>query len=698
VKTTVEGKIAGRVLKLESGWLAKQADGAVLTQYGDTAVLATAVAVPDSRNVPFFPMTVEYREKQYAVGQFPGGIIKREGRLTQKETLTCRLIDRPIRPLFPDGYHEDVQIVAWVVSADAENDPDVLAVNAASAALSVSDIPFAGPIAACRVGLVNDEFIINPTYAQRDAGELDIVVASTAKNVVMVEGSAESIPEEDLLTAVQCGHDANLETIRLIEELAGKCGKPERHWEPHVKPDAAFELVVERYGERFRQAQAIEQKKERIRATQALMEEALDELCNPDAEDAPSAAEVIAAFDRLEDRLMRQSIAREGRRLDGRALDELRPISCEVGCLPRAHGSALFTRGETQALVVATLGTVQDEQRILDPLVEEPPKKFMFHYNFPPFSVGEVKPIRGPSRRDIGHGELAERALSAVLPPADEFPYTIRVVSDILESNGSSSMASVCGGTLCLMDAGVPIRYPVAGVAIGLVREGERNHILTDIAGAEDHHGDMDLKVAGTQHGVTAIQMDLKVAGVGMDVLKDGLERAREARLQILRAMLSVLRKPRESISPYAPVLIKVQIPPDSIGKLIGPGGKTVKGLEEQYECTIEVEDDGSVTVSSRQGGRASDAARYIEQLGKQVQVGAIYEGVVTAVKDFGAIVELFPGTDGLCHISQLDEGYVEKVSDVCKVGDKLLVKVLSVEDNKVRLSHKAAIADASKK
>jgi len=697
LKTRVEKRIADRLLSIETGELARQADAAVLVQYGETVVMAAVVAVPDARNVPFFPMTVEYREKQYAAGQIPGSIFKREGRPTTKEILTCRRIDRPTRPLFPQGYHQDVQITAWVLSADGENDPDVLAMIAASAALSISDIPWMGPTSACRVGLVEDEFVINPTHEQRDAGELDLVVASTADGVVMVEGSASAIPEDDLVTAIQCAHDVNAEIVALIRSLAEQCGKPTREWEPDVQPERALELLRARFGDRFLQAHQTAGKLERAKAVRALREEAFEELCNEDDPDAVTRTEVYAAFDQMENRAIRDRLVSEGRRADGRAPDQLREITCQVGLLPRTHGSAVFTRGETQALAVTTLGTVSDQQRILDSLREEPSKtkKFLFHYNFPPFSVAEVKPARGPSRRDIGHGELAERALQPVLPPEEEFPYTLRIVSDILESNGSSSMASVCGGILSLMDAGVPIANPVAGIAMGMIKEGEKVFILTDIAGGEDHHGDMDLKVAGTQHGVTAVQMDLKVKGIGVDVLRQVLRQGREARLEILRTMLRTLPRPRDEISPYAPVLVQVKINPDMIGKLIGPGGKMIKGLEEKYGCNIEVEDDGSVTVSSERGGRAGEAAEYIGMLGQSVTVGAIYDGVVTDLKDFGAIVELFPGADGLCHISQLDEGYVKEVSEVCKVGDRMKVKVLSAEDGRVRLSRKAALKES---
>ncbi len=694
MKTRVERTIADRTLSFETGELARQAGGAVIAQYGESVVLATAVAVEDRRNVPFFPLTMEYREKQYAAGQFPGGIIKREGRPTTKETLTCRLMDRPIRPLFPDDYHEDVQVIAWVLSSDGENDPDVLAMNAASAALAISDIPFLGPIGSSRVGLAGDEFVLNPLHEQRENAELDIVVSSRSDSVVMVEGSAHVIPEDDLVTAIGCAHDANVEVVALIRELVELCGKAKRSYEPYMDLSGVMDIVRTRYRERVAEARRTPGKLARAEAVGKIQTEAIEELCDPEDQQAPSARELSAAFDQLENELLREQVLKQRVRVDGRAFDEVRAVTCRVAVLPRTHGSAVFTRGETQALAVATLGTVHDEQRILDPLVEEPAKKFMLHYNFPPFSVGEMKPIRGPGRREIGHGELAERALRCVLPDSETFPYTIRIVADILESNGSSSMASVCGGTLCLMDAGVPISQPVAGVTVGLIKQGDESILLTDIAGSEDHHGDMDMKVAGTQHGVTSVQMDLKVTGVGVELLRRALNQAREGRMQILRAMLQTLDRPRPDTSPYAPMLVKVMIDPDLIGKLIGPGGKTIKGLEEKYECTIEVEDDGSVTVSSERGGRADEAAQYIRQLGQKIEVGTIYDGVVTDLKDFGAIVELFPGADGLCHISQLDEGYVKEVTDVCKVGDRIPVKVLSVEDNRVRLSRKAALQE----
>jgi polyribonucleotide nucleotidyltransferase len=525
---------------------------------------------------------------------------------------------------------------------------------------------------------------------------MDMVVASRGDEVVMVEGAAVGIPEEDVLTAFRCAHDVNVVINDLIGELVAECGKPNRTWDPFVRTEEALKRIEPAYRERLTETMRLSGKTERSQSTSALRNEAVEEFTSVDDENALTVNDVHAAFDELESSVLREVVAREGRRLDGRALDEIRDIRCQVAVLPRTHGSAVFTRGETQALAITTLGTVQDEQRVLDALVEEPAKKFMLHYNFPPFSVGEVRPVRGPGRRDIGHGELAERALRSVLPDEEGFPYTIRIVADILESNGSSSMASVCGGTLSLMDAGVPIKYPVAGIAMGLVKCDGAAHVLTDIAGAEDHYGDMDLKVAGTQHGVTAVQMDVKVLGVEIETLRAAFQQAREARMEILRMMLQALGAPRSEVSRYAPVLVQVHIDPDLIGKLIGPGGKTIKSLEETYSCKIEVEDDGSVTVSSEKGGGAQQAAHYISQLGKKAQVGEVYDGVVTDVKDFGAIVELFPGSDGLCHISQLDDGFVKNVTDICKVGDRIKVKVISVEDNRVRLSRKAAMQDES--
>ena len=696
MKETVEKMVAGKMLRLETGELAKQASGAVLVTYGDTVVLVTAVAAPLRTGLPFFPLTVEYRENQYAAGKFPGGVIKREGRPTTKEILTMRLIDRPVRPLFPDGYREDVQIIATVLSADDENDPDLLGLIGASAALTISDIPFLRPLGASRVGLVDGQFVVNPTYGQRDTSILDLVVCSSEDAVVMVEGCAKVISEEDLLKAIESGRDASIEVVELIKELAAKAGRSNRAFVPPEQAPPRVAELQEKYFPMLAQAHRTAEILERSAKIEDVIQQAIAESCDEGLEDAPSEAQLRAAFDGMERRATREQIVREGTRYDGRGPDDLRHISCRVGVLPRTHGSAVFTRGETQALVIATLGTVSDEQRILDPLTEDPPKKkFMLHYNFPPFCVGEVRPIRGPGRRDVGHGELSERSLRAVLPAGEEFPYTIRLVSDILESNGSSSMATVCGGTLSLMDAGVPIKDPVAGVSVGLILEDGRPYLLTDIAGAEDHYGDMDFKIAGTQHGVTALQLDIKVEGVSLPLIQEALLCARRARIEILREMLKTLQRPRESISPYAPVLCQVKIDPDKIGKLIGPGGKNIKKVEEMFDCNVEVEDDGSVTVSSSGEGRAAEAAEYIRNFTQEIQVGRIYQGRVVELKEFGAIVELFPGADGLCHISQLDDGYVESVTDVCNVGDEMTVKVISVEDNRVKLSRKAALRES---
>jgi polyribonucleotide nucleotidyltransferase len=510
----------------------------------------------------------------------------------------------------------------------------------------------------------------------------------------MVEGEADILPEEDLLTAIELGHEINVEIVSLIDELVEKAGKEERAWDVHVSPDRALEAMGESWYQRFVEAHHTEGKHARSQAISALKDEARDTFVNDDEEDGITSAEVSKAFDKFEDRAMREDIVKTGKRADGRALDEVRDLSSEVALLPRAHGSAVFTRGETQALATTTLGTVADELRVLDPLVETPNKKFLLHYNFPPFSVGEVRPARGPGRREIGHGNLAERAIEPVLPNKEDFPYTIRVVSEILESNGSSSQATICAGTLALMDAGVPIYDPVAGIAMGLVKTDDDVYILSDIAGAEDHHGDMDLKVAGTQHGITALQMDLKVDGISAETMEKAFEQAREARLHILRHMLTTLSEPREEISSFAPRLVHVKIDPDYIGKLIGPGGKNIKALEEKYGVTIEVEDDGTVTVSSPEKAGAQECAEYIGYMGREVEVGATYEGTVVEIKDFGAIVELFPGSDGLCHISQLSDDYVKNVTDVCQVGDRMKVKVLKVEGNSVRLSRKEALAE----
>jgi len=691
----VERQIAGRTLSIESGKMAKQADGAVVVQYGESVVLVTAVAEPMWNDLDFFPLTIEYREKQYAVGKFPGGIIKREGRPTTKEILTMRIIDRPTRPLFPADYRQEVQVVASVLSADKENDPDVLAMVGASAALAISDIPFLGPIGSTRVGLVDDEFVVNPTHEQRGRGELELVVSGTAQAIVMAQGSANVIPEEDVLTAFRVAQDINVQVVEMIDDLVRQCGKPDKTYEPLFSAEPIIEAVRTRHGARLDQAHAITGKLERKAAFDAICAEAIEELCKGEDGISPKEGDVKRAWEGMEGIMVRRQILDTGRRQDGRGPDDVREIECEVGVLPRTHGSALFTRGETQALVVTTLGTVMDAQRVLDPLVEEDPKKFMLHYNFLSFCVGEVRPIRGPGRREIGHGDLSERSLRPVLPASETFPYTIRVVSEITESNGSSSMASVCGGALSMMDAGVPISDPVAGVAIGLVVEGEKKIILTDITGTEDHFGDMDLKLAGTQNGVTALQLDLKVRGLDWEVLQDAVMKAKDARMHILRAMLQALREPRENVSPYAPIIRMLKINPEKIGLVIGPGGKTIRGMEERFTCNVEVEDDGTVTISGDSDSDIAGAFAYIEGMTHgQVEVGKTYEGRVSEIKDFGAIVELFPGSDGLCHVSELSNEYVRNVADVCKVGDKIKVKVIAVEGNRVKLSRKAVLRE----
>ncbi|MBS3764047.1 MAG: polyribonucleotide nucleotidyltransferase [Planctomycetes bacterium] len=693
----VEKQIAGRKLVLESGDMARQADGAVLVTYGESVVLVTATAERTEKDLGFFPLTVDYRENQYAAGKFPGGIIKREGRPTTKEILTMRVIDRPIRPLFPDDYQQEVMVACCVLSADGENDPDVLAMIGASAALQISDIPWEGPTGSTRVGLVEDEFILNPTREARENSELEFVVSGTSDAVVMVEGFADIIPEEDVLTALNLAQDANTVVVEAVEELAQMCGKADRTYNPVQTNQAITDTVRSKYGEELADASNTSVKLARSEAIRKIKQSAVEELCAEDQEEAPTEDDINDAFETLEEEIIRKQIIEQGTRYDGRAPDDIREIDCRVAALPRTHGSALFTRGETQALVVTTLGTVEDEQRILDPLVEEDPKKFMLHYNFPGWCVGEVWRPRGPKRREIGHGQLAEHALSAVLPDPDDFPYTIRLVSDVLESNGSSSMASVCGGTLSLMDAGVAISDPVAGVAMGVVVEDDQSILLSDIAGVEDHCGDMDFKVAGTQKGITALQLDIKMKGVAPDILENVLTKARDARLEILRIMLETLRRPREEISKYAPKLHRLQIDPENIGSLIGPGGKTIRRLEEDFECNIEVEDDGTVTISSDAEGDVDGAVDYVKNLaGGGAEVGKIYEGQVVEIKDFGPIVELFPGTDGLCHISELDDSYVDEVTDICDVGDKIKVKVLEIDGNRIRLSRKAAMKEES--
>jgi polyribonucleotide nucleotidyltransferase len=694
--THVERPLGAHKLILETGYLAKQAHGAVVVRYGDTMTLVAAVEGGTREGQDFFPLTVDYREKTYAAGKFPGGFIKREGRPTTKEILTSRLIDRPIRPLFPLSYFNEVQVMANVMSADRDNDPDVLSMIGASAALHVSHIPFQQPTGSVRVGRINGELILMPSHSQLEESDLDLILSGTKTAITMIEGFAREMPEDEMFEAIVYGHKAIADVVDLVEELREKAGLGPK---PGYQAPEANPLVEEfrkRFATEFRERKLTTGKAERAARISELKERILAEYLPADKEPKYAPEAVAAAFYALEERVVRDLIL-EGKRIDGRSVKQIRPIHCEVGYLPRTHGSAIFQRGETQALMAATLGTSSDEQRV-EGLFDEFSKKFMLDYNFPPFSVGECRPIRGPGRREIGHGALAERSLKAVIPGVEEFPYTIRLVSEILESNGSSSMASVCGGTLALMDAGVPITNPVAGISIGLVKEPDRFILLTDIMGDEDHFGDMDFKVAGTGRGITGIQLDLKIDGIDEPIIKATLEQAREARRDILRQMLSTLRAPRGEISKLAPRLLTTHINPEKIGLLIGPGGKTIKGIQEATGAKIDIEDDGTVYISHHESAGAEAALRKVEALTEEVKVGKVYDGRVTSVKDFGAFIEILPGRDGLCHISELDDKYVGKVEDVCKVGDHMQVKVIAIDEHdRVKLSRKVLLREQNK-
>jgi len=679
-----------RRLSIEVGRLAKQASGAALVQYGDTVVLATVVATASPRpGIDFFPLTVDYQEKTFAAGKIPGGFFKREGRPSEKEVLTSRLIDRPIRPLFPDSFVCETQVIATVLSADKDNDPDMVAMIAASTALHVSDIPFDGPVVGVRVGRVEGNLIINPTLEQLDASDLSVVVAGTRDSIVMVEGGARMLSEDIMLDALYTAHQQMQPIIAMQEELRRVLGKPKREVEAPVGDAAINERVEALAGAKIRQALEFVGKQERAAAFAQVRTELLAVLA---VEFPEREAELAEAVEELKRRVVRRVIVEDRRRLDGRGLTEIRPISCEAQLLPRTHGSALFTRGETQALVVTTLGTSSDEQKI-DALLGEHYKKFMLHYNFPAFSVGEVKPLR-TSRREVGHGALAERALSQVLPTEEEFPYTIRVVSEIFESNGSSSMATVCGGSLSLMDAGVPIKSPVAGIAMGLIKEGNEIRVLSDILGDEDHLGDMDFKVAGTAEGVTALQMDIKISGVTREIMRDALYQARAGRLHILEVMNRTLSRPRQTLSEHAPRIVTLKIRPDKIRDVIGPGGKVIRGIIDETGVKIDVEDDGTIFIASSDQKAMDRAIELIEGITVEAQVGKIYNGIVRRIVDFGAFVEILPGTDGLLHISQIGPGRVHRVSDVLKEGDQIPVKVLEIDrSGRIRLSRREAIA-----
>ncbi|HEV2945847.1 MAG TPA: polyribonucleotide nucleotidyltransferase [Gemmataceae bacterium] len=693
----VEANLGGKNLIIETGKLAKQAHGAVVVQFGDTVTLVTAVEGEEDEGRDFFPLVVDYREKTYAAGKFPGGFIKREGRPTTKEILTSRLIDRPIRPLFPAGYFREVQIMGAVLSADKENDPDVLSMIGASGALHMSHIPFLRPTGSVRLGRIGNELIVMPNHSQLEESDLDLIVSGTRDAITMIEGFAREMSEENMLQAIQFGHEQIVKIVDAIEELRKKAGLEPRRAPTGLKANPLVEVFRQRFYNEFRERKQTSGKQDRADKIREMRERVAKEFLPENGEAKYTPEQVAGAFEALEERVVRDLIL-EGKRIDGRNNKQIRNIACEVGVLPRTHGSAIFARGETQALVTTTLGTVSDEQRV-DGLGEEYSKKFMLDYNFPPFSVGECRPIRGPGRREIGHGALAERSLKAVIPGPDKFPYTIRVVSDILESNGSSSMASVCGGTLSLMDAGVPISDPVAGISIGLVKEKDRFILLTDIMGDEDHFGDMDFKVAGTGRGVTGIQLDLKVDGINDEIIRATLEQAREARREILKQMLSTLRQPRSSPSKFAPRLITVKIHPEKIGLLIGPGGKTIKGIQESTGAKIDIDDDGTVFISHMDAAGAEAAKLKVEALTEEVRIGKIYEGRVTSVKDFGAFIEILPGRDGLCHISELDDKYVDRVDSVCKVGDMMQVKVIAIDDqDRVKLSRKAVLREQSGK
>ncbi len=690
VSVTLAG---GKTLSFETGKLAKQAHGSVVARLGDSVVLATATANPDPREgIDFFPLTVDYREYTYAGGRFPGGFIKREGRPSEREILTSRQIDRPVRPLFAEGFKCETQVIAFVLSADGENDPDVVGINGASAALTISDIPFLGPIGAVRVGLVNGSFVVNPTYAEMAESLLNIMVVGTSEGIVMIESGAKEVKEETVVDAIEFGHAEIKKICAAINQLREKAGKKKREAVAPEFDQAYYDSLKKKVGAEL--TDALDTQKHPKAESYTLVRDIKKKLqAEIPEEDKDAAAKLKTYYETLRERIFREAVINQKRRPDGRNFDQVRDIWVEVGVLPRTHGSAIFTRGETQALVTTTLGTTDDMQR-LETFQGEAKKRFMLHYNFPPFSVGEVQFLRGAGRREIGHGALAERAVSAVLPTEDKWPYAMRVVSDILESNGSSSMASICGASLSLMDAGVPLKAPVAGVAMGLVKEGDDYAILTDIAGAEDHYGDMDFKVAGTSEGITALQMDIKVGGITAQIMREALAQAQRGRLHILDKMSEGLSVPREKVSTFAPRIYTLQIPVDKIRDVIGPGGKMIRSIIEQTGVKIDVEDSGKVNVASNDETSANKALQIIRDLTATAEVGKTYLGTVTRLAEFGAFVEIIPGTDGLLHISEVAEHRIKDVRDELKEGDQVLVKVLAVEGNRIRLSRKAILKE----
>jgi len=695
-QVTVE--VGGRPLILETGKVAKQANGAIMARYGDTIVLTTACMAPTANDRDFLPLTVDYRENTYSAGKIPGGFFKREGRPSEKEILTSRLIDRPMRPLFPESWRNETQIVSMVLSADSDNDPDVIAVTGASAACYCSDLPFEKPIAAVRVGLLDGQLVANPTVADQKKSLMNIVIAGTEDAIVMVESGALEVSEEAVVDALEFGHAQIKKIVGAIKELHAQLKIKKVTVPPLPFDESLYKEIEKKYGARLHDAVNTEKhpKKESYLLIDAIKDELKESIPEEQEEKRVLAKR---AFDRLRENIFRDDVLNKRRRPDGRAFDQIRHISCEVGLLPRVHGSALFTRGETQALATLTLGTKEDMQRQDLLFAQDQFKRFMLHYNFPPFSVGEVKFLRGPGRREIGHGALAERALLSLLPPEADFPYAMRLVSDILESNGSSSMATVCGGSLALMDAGVPLKAPCAGIAMGLVVGDDMKYsILTDIAGAEDHYGDMDFKVAGTRDGITALQMDIKVLGISIAMMREALAQAKNARLQILDTMEKTLSEGRTQISAFAPRLFKLKIPQDKIRDLIGPGGKKIKSIIETTGVKIDVLEDGTVHIFSTSGAGGDAALQMVRDITASAEIGKTYLGKVVRLAEFGAFVELFPGTDGLLHISEISEHRIRDVRDELKLGDQVLVKVLSIEGNKVRLSRKALIKEAREK
>lgn len=686
----VEAVIGGKTISIETGKLAKQASGSVVIKCGDTVVLVTAVGAKEAKNdTDFLPLTIEYQEKLASVGRIPGNYFRREiGRPSDHEVLTCRIIDRPLRPLFSEGYFSETQVIATVLSADLQNNPDVLALTGASCALTLSDIPFEGPVAGARVGYVDGGYIINPTTDELKRSSMDIAIACTRQAVVMVEGRADSLSEDEVLSGIFFAFEQVQPLIDLQDDLRTSHGKEKRIVETPQVDEELQKRVREIAAEGMATVVSTSDKLERGRLSDELKQSVLAEL-DPDGDRRAEIATLLSTYKK---EYMRSNIVNNGVRIDGRRFDEIRPISCEAGYLPRAHGSALFTRGETQALVTATLGSERDQQRV-ETLLGEEMNRFMLHYNFPPFCVGEARPLRGPSRRDVGHGNLAMRGLTAVLPTVEEFPYSIRVVSEVLESNGSSSMATVCGGSMALMDAGVPVKQPVSGIAMGLIKEGEKVIILSDILGDEDHLGDMDFKVVGTEDGITSLQMDIKIAGVDRNIMAQALAQANAGRLHILGVMSKGIAKAREEVAEYAPKYFVHKINPDKIRDIIGPGGKVIKELSAEYDAKIEVDDSGLVKMFTSNGLMAEALIKRVKEITAEVEIGQVYKGVVKTIKDFGAFVEILPGTDGLVHISELDAKRVAKVTDIVQEGDEIEVKVLDVDSRgRIRLSRKALL------